>query len=176
MLIETERLFLVSTPPSVFLTRLEADDFRAELAGRRVHFPPEWPGEVYLTMLRSGETALRDLTRQGSAGNTWDGTLVLKADLTAAGQMGFKGGPDVRGTAEIGYGLNASVRGRGYATEMVRGMTAWGRAQSGVKRLIAKTAPDNLASARVLEKAGFVQVGRVTDGQDGELLLWEQNL
>ncbi len=174
MRIETERLLLLNTPPEVFLTRLKTDDFHAELAGTRVHFPPGWPGEVYLGMLRAGEANLRDLARQGSAGNRWDGTLIRKADLTAIGQMSFKGGPDARGVAEIGYGLNASAWGQGYATEMVRAMTAWGRAHSGVRRVIAKTAPDNAASIRVLEKCGFARTGKVQDAQDGELLLWEQ--
>jgi RimJ/RimL family protein N-acetyltransferase len=38
-------------------------------------------------------------------------------------------------------------------------LVAWGFEQVGLARVIAGTAPDNLASQRVLERAGFVQEG-----------------
>lgn len=58
--------------------------------------------------------------------------------------------------ASVGYGMRPEFRGRGVATQAVRLLSAWAFA-IGVQRLVAGTAPDNRASQRVLEKAGFVR-------------------
>lgn len=80
------------------------------------------------------------------------------------GDACFKGlGQD--GTVEIGYGISPEHWGKGYATEAVAAAVQWAAKQPGVKRIEAETAPENLASQRVLEKAGFVPTG--TDGEEG---------
>jgi RimJ/RimL family protein N-acetyltransferase len=56
---------------------------------------------------------------------------------------------------EVKYALASEHWGRGFATEAVRGMLAWGGRQFGIERVIATIHPDNAASRRVLEKAGF---------------------
>jgi RimJ/RimL family protein N-acetyltransferase len=58
--------------------------------------------------------------------------------------------------AAVGYSMRPEFRGRGVATQAVRLLSTWAFA-IGVQRLVAGTAPDNLASRRVLEKAGFVR-------------------
>jgi RimJ/RimL family protein N-acetyltransferase len=58
--------------------------------------------------------------------------------------------------AAVGYSMRPEFRGRGVATQAVRLLSTWAFA-IGVQRLVAGTAPDNLASQRVLEKAGFVR-------------------
>ena len=42
---------------------------------------------------------------------------------------------------------------------MVAALARWALDKSGVSRVIAETEPANVASCRVLEKAGFVPVG-----------------
>jgi RimJ/RimL family protein N-acetyltransferase len=77
--------------------------------------------------------------------------------------------------AMFGYDVTRECRGRGFAPRAVRLLTAWAFDVAGVARLVAGTAPDNLASARVLEKAGFTREGfergRLprTDGGDGRV-------
>jgi RimJ/RimL family protein N-acetyltransferase len=69
----------------------------------------------------------------------------------------------------IGYSMLPGFRGRGAATRAVRLLSAWALT-TGVKRLVAGTMPDNVASQRVLEKAGFVREGIQRsrfDGPDG---------
>jgi RimJ/RimL family protein N-acetyltransferase len=63
------------------------------------------------------------------------------------------------GQAMIGYDLLPAWRGRGYATRAVRLLAGWAFAHAGIARLIAGTAPENLASQRVLERAGFHREG-----------------
>jgi RimJ/RimL family protein N-acetyltransferase len=58
--------------------------------------------------------------------------------------------------AMIGYSLLPGVRGRGVATRAVRLLSAWAF-EIGVRRLVAGTAPDNVPSQRVLERAGFTR-------------------
>lgn len=59
--------------------------------------------------------------------------------------------------AMLAYSLAPQWRGRGYASRAVRLVTAWAFDQVGIVRLTAGTAPDNIASQRVLEAAGFTR-------------------
>lgn len=56
---------------------------------------------------------------------------------------------------ELGYRLRWGVWGRGYATEGARALIDKGFTDSGVQRVFATTYQDNLASRRVMEKAGL---------------------
>jgi RimJ/RimL family protein N-acetyltransferase len=60
--------------------------------------------------------------------------------------------------AMIGYSLTPPARGNGYAARAARLVTDWGF-EIGMARMIAGTAPDNLASQRVLEAAGYHREG-----------------
>jgi ribosomal-protein-alanine N-acetyltransferase len=71
------------------------------------------------------------------------------------GTIGFFGPPDPDGELMVGYGLVPSARGKGYATEALRVVAGYGLAQPGVTRIVADPDLDNVASHRVLEKAGF---------------------
>jgi ribosomal-protein-alanine N-acetyltransferase len=84
--------------------------------------------------------------------------LIRKEDRAALGSAGF-GGPGR--VAELGYVLGRAYWGRGYATEAVCAMLDHARTL-GLRRLDAYSFIDNLASARVLEKATFVDLGVVT--------------
>ncbi|GHF42974.1 N-acetyltransferase GCN5 [Streptomyces mashuensis] len=63
--------------------------------------------------------------------------------------------PPADGTLEIGYGIVASRRGRGYAPEATRALAAYALAAPGVHTVVATVELTNPASVRVLEKAGF---------------------
>jgi len=90
----------------------------------------------------------------------------------AVGGIGFIHPPEA-GEVEVGYGLAESARGRGLATEALRAMTALA-AQHGVALMVAVTSMDNVASQRVLERAGFTRLpGTIQDDEDGPMLRWE---
>ncbi|MBP2702888.1 GNAT family N-acetyltransferase [Microbispora sp. RL4-1S] len=63
------------------------------------------------------------------------------------------------GIAEVGYGVHPAHRGRGYATEAVRGLTARLLGEGVLRRVELRANADNVASIRVAEKAGFVREG-----------------
>lgn len=97
----------------------------------------------------------------------WGLFVVVRADdHRAVGGMGFHGAPDEEGWAEVGYSLAPEARGRGFATEALRALTAFaldpasapadpaGRAPAGLRALAD---PDNAASHAVLTRAGFTR-------------------
>jgi RimJ/RimL family protein N-acetyltransferase len=179
--LETPRLLFASTPISVMRERLVSADFLADVwvgapgavtgdIRLSVHFPAEWPGEDAFTMLPLW-IARRE--RLPDPGPWCDGVVVRREDHLAVGSMGFKAPPGATGTVEIGYAVNRSQRGRGYATEMAGALVAWGLDQPEVRRVTAECLVSNLASARVLEKVGFRQLGR-RPSEEGDLLLWER--
>ncbi|HEV2371617.1 MAG TPA: GNAT family protein [Streptosporangiaceae bacterium] len=61
--------------------------------------------------------------------------------------------------AEVGYWLCRAARGRGVATTSVRLVTGWAFGDLHMKRLNLTTAPENVASQRVAERAGFTREG-----------------
>ena len=63
------------------------------------------------------------------------------------------------GLAAVGYWLRAGARGRGAATVAVQLVARWAFEALGVRRLELTTAPDNVASQRVAERAGFTREG-----------------
>ena len=63
------------------------------------------------------------------------------------------------GTAELGYRVARHVAGRGVATATVRELCRLAAARHGLRTLRAATAHQNIASQKVLTKAGFVPVG-----------------
>ncbi|HEV2580031.1 MAG TPA: GNAT family N-acetyltransferase [Ktedonobacteraceae bacterium] len=58
----------------------------------------------------------------------------------------------------LGYRLRRVAWGRGYATEGARALIRKGFTELGVQRVFATTYQDNLASRRVMEKAGLTLV------------------
>ena len=68
------------------------------------------------------------------------------------------------GTANLGYRVAQNVAGRGVATANVREMCRLAAQDLGLRTLRAETNHENVASQKVLEKAGFVPVGPANPG------------
>ena len=67
--------------------------------------------------------------------------------------------------ADIGYELSPAHWGRGYATEAARALVAFGFTGLSVHRIWSWCIADNVASARVLEKLGMRQEGRLRENE-----------
>ena len=87
---------------------------------------------------------------------------------------GFAGLVHPRGQeeCEIKYALHKSHWGRGYATEAVRALLAYGKSEHGIHRIIATVADQNTASRHVLEKVGMA-VREVREHSKGSTLVYE---
>jgi RimJ/RimL family protein N-acetyltransferase len=99
--------------------------------------------------------------------------LAIEVDGEAVGGIGVRPLEDVyRRTAEIGYWLSESYRGRGIATDAVRALVPIAFRRFGIVRLQAGIFSNNSASMHVLEKTGFVReaVHAKAIWKDGHLL------
>jgi RimJ/RimL family protein N-acetyltransferase len=83
---------------------------------------------------------------------------LVNLDGETIGDCGTHGPPDAAGVVEIGYGLAAPFRGRGYGSEVVAAITTWLLSRPDVRVVKATVLSRNAASRRVLEKAGFLLV------------------
>jgi len=99
--------------------------------------------------------------------------FAIVVDAAAVGGVGFVAQPDVeRVTAEVGYWLGEEYWGRGIATEALTAITRYAIHDHRFTRLFGKVFAHNLASARVLEKAGFTFEARLRRSaiKDGEMV------
>jgi len=62
-------------------------------------------------------------------------------------------------TIQIGYRVTPPVRNKGYCTAAVRTVVKHYFSETDAERITAEANPRNTASIRVLEKAGFTQIG-----------------
>lgn len=86
--------------------------------------------------------------------------LAITLDDRPIGGIGIDPLPDVFAIGgEIGYWLGVAHWGKGYATEAVGGMVDYGFEKLDLLRVQANVYAPNVASARVLEKNGFVLEG-----------------
>ena len=83
--------------------------------------------------------------------------VLVDDDGSVLGRFNLVGIED--GTAELGYRVARHVAGRGVATAAVRDLCRVAAAQYGLRTLRAATSYGNVASQKVLIKAGFVPVG-----------------
>jgi len=88
--------------------------------------------------------------------------VLLGADGTVLGRFNLVDLAD--GTAELGYRVAQHVAGRGVATATVQELCRLAAAQYGLRTLRAATTYDNVASEKVLTKAGFVPAGPAEPG------------
>jgi ribosomal-protein-alanine N-acetyltransferase len=65
------------------------------------------------------------------------------------------------GSVEIGYWLIPRARGRGFGLRAVGLLARWAVTEAALARVEALVVPDNIASQRVLEKAGFRREGHL---------------
>jgi RimJ/RimL family protein N-acetyltransferase len=91
------------------------------------------------------------LMERGS-GQVW---LVMAGDVVI-GDCGLHAAVGAADEVEIGFGLAAPFRGKGYGRELVCGLCGWLLAQPGVAAVVARGVLEgNSASRRTLEGCGF---------------------
>lgn len=88
--------------------------------------------------------------------------VLVGEDATVLGRFNLVNLED--GSAELGYRVAEEVAGRGVATATVKELCRLAAAQYGLRRLRAATNYDNVASQKVLTRAGFVPMGPAEPG------------
>lgn len=97
------------------------------------------------------------------------GYYQIVEDGMVVGGIGFHA-PPLDGMVEIGYAVVPAARGRGVAKEALRLVIAIAES-AGVSSVVGRTTEDNVASQRVMESAGMLNVGR-----DSDFLHYERRL
>lgn len=116
--------------------------------------PPGWQGQ-YTPERATRWIIERDLEGQtllvvDRATSQAIGLVMLHESAAADGA-----GVDIR----LGYLLAEAAWGNGFGSELVAGFVTWCRQHSGVRSISGGVAAENMASARILEKNGFVRIG-----------------
>ena len=96
--------------------------------------------------------------------------IIRDSDARIVGACGFKTRLGAF-RVEIGYGIASIARGQGAATAAVQ-LLIDKALQSGSSEVLAEIVPDNIASMRVAQKAGFVQVGARVDDDNEHVTQW----
>ncbi|MGI5245320.1 GNAT family N-acetyltransferase [Dactylosporangium sp. CA-139066] len=117
-----------------------------EVSGRSVVGTPADPAVIARQCAESASKWL--------AGQRAEMTIWRADDDAYLGEIAVYYAEPVLREAMIGYSLMPEARGHGYAARAARLVTDWGF-ESGMARMIAGTAVDNIASQRVLEAAGY---------------------
>jgi len=147
---ETERLLLrpIETGDAVAVFETYAND--PQVTRFAAWVPHATVGETQ-RYLQVCEIAWRE-------GTAFPWALVRKSDDTLIGSAELRMDDH---KAEIGYLIARPLWGQGYASEAATALVDWAFAQEEVCRVWASCDAENLASARVLEKAGLVFEGRI---------------
>lgn len=165
--IGTPRLDLVPMPRAFFAASLAGDRAAAE-ASLGASVPDDWMQDSPVMRLFLGK-----LTADAAAMPWLARAIVLREGRVMIGHCGFHGPPGAAylepyapGGAEMGYTVFEAYRGRGYATEAVRGLMGWA-ATMGVPAFVLSISPENGPSRAIARRLGFVQVGSHIDEEDG---------
>ncbi len=87
--------------------------------------------------------------------------VTLREDGRLIGNCGLRKENPESQVADIGYELSPDYWGKGYASEAIARLVAFGFERLGLRRVWARTTSDNQSSRRVLEKLGMRLEGRM---------------
>jgi [ribosomal protein S5]-alanine N-acetyltransferase len=113
----------------------------------------DWP---LSTERGPGLERLRQRAELWESGAEYYWVITLAHDDRAIGAVSTR---VARHAADVGYLLDRRHWGNGYATEAARAIVDWALSTPSIERVWATCDTENVASARVLEKAGMKREG-----------------
>jgi RimJ/RimL family protein N-acetyltransferase len=147
IVLETERLILRQLDP----------DMDAEFILRLVNEPPfvRYIGDKGVRTLADARRYITDGPQKSYETNGYGLYKVeLKNDATPIGMCGLVR-RDTLPDADIGFAFLERYWGEGYAHESAAAVMRHAREKLGLKRVLAITTPDNVASGKLLNKIGL---------------------
>jgi RimJ/RimL family protein N-acetyltransferase len=123
------------------------------------HFPS--------TLTREQSDGLVDRIKQRMTDQGWGLWAVeVPGEAEFVGFVGLNPGDDALGRpcVEVGWRLDASHWGHGYAPEGARAAVAYAFDRAGLDEVVSFTTPNNLRSQRVMQKVGLTLVGEFDHG------------
>ena len=104
---------------------------------------------------QDGEAWLAEVERKWKSWNELTFAIVDQESDRFLGVVTIR----LRDGGSLGYWLSREARGNGVMSEAVRAIVQWARTEHGIERLSITAHPENVASQRVAENAGFVRTG-----------------
>ena len=129
---------------------------------RGLSFAPGYPSAFSLEVMES-------VVEAHGPGRFGPYFMIRKTDRMIVGEIGCSIDDD-GDTGKVGYTVVEPCWGRGYATEALRALLAHVLAAPGMRRVVAETMVEHMASRRVMEKAGMTYCGQRLDDEYGEPL------
>lgn len=152
-IIETERLMLrpltlsdAKTAFSGWTGDAEAMKYVSWLPHNTIEETHEWLKEIAWKYNKDGSTAKND-------NYIWGFELKKTGELVGSGGLIWEKEWEL---FQVGYNINKRYWAFGYTIEAMRAIIRFASTQLGIKRLMGGHAKENIGSARVLEKLGFV--------------------
>ncbi len=167
--LESDRIRLRQIRPD------EAEAFLAAEPSERkppqgVSFAEGYPSEFSLEVM---DLLAGDRSSETNGFTPW--FIIRKSDDALIGEAGYSLGKEAS-KATIGYSLVESLWGQGYTTEAVHRLIEHLFSLPQVEAVEADTFPDHIASRRVMEKAGMMQIAerrQEMDGEEVDLVVYE---
>ena len=161
--LETERLIL---------RRVDNNDVKEVLALRS---NPETMKYIPRPLLKNDEDALAHIAMidekiESNEGINW--AITIKGDPRLIGVIGHYRIQKENYRAEIGYMILPEYNGKGIVTEAVREAVKYGFEVMKLHSIEAVIEPGNLASAKVLERNGFIKEAHLKENEfyDGRFI------
>jgi len=162
--LETERLIL---------RRLTNDDFEEVIALRG---NPETMKFIPRPLVKTKEDALEHLRMMeekivNNTGINWG--ITIKGNLKIIGIIGhYKIQPENH-RSEIGYMMLPETNGKGYMSEAIKAVLAYGFDYLNLHSVEAVIDPDNVASEKILQKIGFVKEAHILENELWDGKFWD---
>ena len=152
MILETERL-LLKPYELEFAEEIYQVVKHKEIADTMVMIPHPYPREV----VDSWISYLQKSFEQGAA---YEFAVFLKESDRYIGNCGLVTVSKTHKNAEVGYFIDVSQWGKGYATEACKKIINFGFKEHQLNRIYSRCMVRNIASRKVMEKCGMVWEGR----------------
>ena len=121
--------------------------------------PKDSPAYIDQSERPSFYEMVRSLNREARAGRSYSFLIWHGENLLGQITMGGVMYGALRG-AHIGYWIDRNFANKGYTTQAVKLVSGFGFSELGLHRIEINVRPENAASCRVAEKAGFVLEGQ----------------
>lgn len=161
--LETERLLLI--PFTKQLCHLINDKNFIALKNKGLNTEKGYPDQETIETLPKIIANIE--ASNGPTGfESW--VIIYKKEMKIIGDAGFKGIPNQAGEIDLGYGIIASERRKGYAIEAAEILSTWALSLPDVKKITAKCLIENQGSSKTLQKLNFKNTSK-----DETFLYWE---
>jgi ribosomal-protein-alanine N-acetyltransferase len=138
--------------------RAENKDWLSPWEATLPQLPLSSPAYEDSTLRPSFSQMVRSLNHEARAGRSYSFLIWSGSNLIGQITMGGVMYGALR-AAHVGYWIDRNFANKGYTTQAVKLVSGFGFSELGLHRIEINVRPENAASCRVAEKAGFVMEG-----------------